>query len=88
MNYVSFNAPACQLLCQLLTLPLQQDGAGGAAGMLASALNFVAPTLVVGGLELGLWNFAASSTQALSLLALARTCDKRKSIEALMYDLC
>ena len=53
--------------------------------MLASALNFVAPTLVVGGLELGLWNFAASSTQALSLPALAWTCDKRKSIEALMY---
>lgn len=32
--------------------------------MLQQALNFVAPTLVVGGLELGLWNFAASSTQA------------------------
>ena len=55
---------ACELVCQLLRLPLRQDGAGGAAGMLQQALNFVAPTLVVGGLELGLWNFAASSTQA------------------------
>ena len=55
---------ACQLLCLLLRLPLQQEGAGGAAGVLQQALNFVAPTLLVGGLELGLWNFAASSTQA------------------------
>lgn len=49
---------------QVLKLPLQQDGAGGAAGVLQQALNSVAPTLLVGGLELGLWNFAASSTQA------------------------
>ncbi len=39
----------------------------GARGVLQQVLNFSAPTLLVGGLELGLWNFAASSTQALGL---------------------
>lgn len=45
-----------------------QDGEGpkGVAGMLQQLLTFTAPTLLVAGLELGLWNFGASSTQARS----------------------
>ena len=58
---------------------MQQDGARGAAGVLQQALNFVAPTLLVGGLELGLWNFAASSTQARSQCAFVPEANLRAS---------
>ena len=55
--------------------------------MLQQALNFVAPTLLVGGLELGLWNFAASSTQARAHRALAPVAMKMTYTQACTSEL-